>query len=247
MSLVIDLSNVYKRVSSVATNYVYAFFKYINYYKTLYTINEVYYAVDSDHYAKASLDESYKANREHARDPNLELIKSIIVNLPHHNLILRDGLEADDVAYDFCKKHDGTTCISDDRDWLINLTAGENIKVLRKKRLISKYNVVTDIGYPVEKIRLYLFLQGDSKDNVKKPFKVKSHKIAMEKYNTPEEYCLNEGVTPEILGKYPALLFPIEGYNYEMTKGIKSESTIYFIRKYRLNFLNPSFNERELF
>jgi len=239
---------VYKRVSAVAPNYVYAFFSYVHHYKELYSCNEVYYAIDSDHYLKKQIDEEYKANRgPHERDPKLDLIKMIIMAMPHHNLLLQEGLEADDIAYEFCKKNDGVICISEDLDWCRNLLCGSNTKLFKHKKLISRHNVQQVLGVPFEKIDLYLFLQGDAKDNVKKPFRVKSHEEAMGKYNTPEEYCLGEGITSDTLGKYKELLYPIEGKGYNTIEGKKSEATKQYIQKYRLNFLNPSYNEGGLF
>lgn len=247
MNLVIDFFNVYIRVSSFEGAIVYNFFKYIYYMQKKFKTSKVYYAIDGDCYCKKEINENYKKNKSHKRDSISDVIRNIIPKLPNQNLLINPMLEADDIAYCFCRDKNHCTCISDDRDWLLNISANTDIKLYKSKVVVHRDNFQHLYGYPIEKIELKMFLDGDAKDGIKKPFRLKGKLLEnVNKYESIKDYIKMNGLDLEKLKEYISLIAPVTDWDYKIIEGKKVKETKDIIRKYRLNFLKESILEREL-
>jgi hypothetical protein len=199
---------------------------------------KLYLAIDGGNYSKKVLYEGYKHNRKEHGDEYTRLILQVLTTLPHYYAILNDELEADDLAYSFCCDNDHTICISEDHDWLINLTAGEDIRIYQKGITVTRHNFEFHQGYPVDKIPLEQFLRGDSKDGVKKPFRLKGKVLEnVSKFKDIEEYVKVNNLDNPDVKTYREVISPIRAKNYTVLCGKKSDKTKEYIRRYRMNFL----------
>lgn len=218
--LLVDTSNAYKRVASVSKGDACSFFSYIRKIQNKYSKRKVCFAFDSSCNYKRSLYPAYKHNRNGEKESELDVIQQLIRHIPGYSYIYHPDLEADDVAYQYCCDHNNVLCMSEDRDWLSLLLCNENINIVRKKKVVCKMNFEELFGFPPEKIPLWLFLKGDSKDGVKKPFRVRSHKKAMG-FNTIDEYLASE-VNPALHPRvqfYRKLIESNTDLNYIEVKG----------------------------
>lgn len=248
MNLVVDFYNAYKKIASLEENVVFHFFKFIYLLQRKFKCGKVYFAIDGTNYLKSKMDPDYKKVKKGGdKERESQVIQSHILHIPNYNIIKNNRLEADDVAYCFCRDNDHCICISEDRDWLYNLTANDDIRVYRGKHVITKYNFQPIHGYPVEKIGLGMFLQGDAKDGVKKPFRIKGKLLEnINQYSSINNYITDRDLDKSTMIKYAKLILPITRFSYLIKKGRKTTKTLKFLRKYRLNFLKSSSLQLEL-
>jgi hypothetical protein len=146
-------------------------------------------------------------------------------------------MEADDLAYSFCEDNPNCICVSEDYDWLYNLSLKNNISVYRDNNLITRENFEYLFKYPVDKIGLDLFLRGDSKDSVTKPFRLKGnllHNILT--YKDIPDYIITNELSLDKLKTYIRLIFPIVNKKYLRHDGFITENTSKYISKYNLDF-----------
>lgn len=238
VNLVIDTYNVYKRVSYYEGRIVYKFFEYIHLLQKKLKSNKVYFAIDGAFYLKKSIDLSYKSNRKKADKSIYDRIVRGIPLIKNFNLLVNDTLEADDLSFCFCRDNDHTICVSEDYDWLYNLIANSDIRIYRKKKLIHLYNFENELKYPLQKIKLDMFLRGDSKDGVKKPFRLKGSLMEnINKYESVDDYLEKNKIDKVKIDKYMSLIYPITSEKYDIIKGKTTSDTKKFVNTYRINFV----------
>ncbi len=99
--------------------------------------------------------------------------------------------------------------------------------------------------YPISKVPLSLFLSWDSKDGVKKPFRINGSLIEnANKYETIESYIKDNGIEPEDVSIYRQLIFPITTVPFDVMEGRKTEATRDLISYHKLHFLKSSRKKR---
>jgi len=240
-SLIIDTFNIYSKVKSWKTkgSPLFSFFDYVNSLKTKYKTNYTFFVLDGNNYYKKSIDESYKSNRKIVKNTKtVKAIRDIVLNTPKYYLAEHPQLEADDISYCLSKGANHLIHVSDDIDWMLNIVANTDIKVLRKGKLLHRSNFEEQMGFPIDKIPLYLFLKGDSKDSVLKPFRIKgSPEECLQQYNSIVDYrvrnSLNE--SPEV-DKYLQLINPITHLRFEVQAGQRTDRTHEIMKYYKLKF-----------
>ncbi len=198
--------------------------------------------MDGSRYYKRSICSHYKENRKsHTKNSELsEIIYKIILTLSNYHIIIGDTLEADDVSYCLCRDLNDCLCVSEDSDWTYNLTANSNIQLIQKKSLITRDNFEALYGFTVDKVGFFLFLKGDSKDGVRKPFRIKGSLVTnVLKYSGIEEYVRVHKLDLSTVRKYLALILPVISQPYKTIKGEINENTKKYINQYSLDFFRP--------
>lgn len=248
-ALIVDAYNILQKTTAKArrNRYIFSFFNYVEKLKTKYNRKKVFFVFDGIRYYKKKIHEGYKSNRKPNKCTHFDkVLFTIILNIPNYYLVYDHELEADDLSYCLCKELDNSICVSEDRDWLLNLTANENIKVYRKNCLWHKLNFKQKKMFEIEKIPLFLFLSGDSKDGVKKPFRLKGTVLEnINKYDSIEDYIDKNGISSSEIETYKKLIFPITDKHFEVMEGKKNECTRKVIDKYKLNFLKSYKKKRK--
>jgi len=203
---------------------------------------KIYLAVDGDDYFKCTLDPAYKTG-SHTID-NDEIVSQIIeisLTLSDYNVIMDRSLEADDVSYCFCRDNNHCVCLSEDRDWAYNLTANTDIKLYQQKTLIHRSNFQNHFGYPVDRIGLALFLQGDAKDGVKKPFRIQGKLVEnVLRYDSINDYVADRKLDKQDISHYLELLLPITNRRYGIRTGKRNSKTLDYISQNRMSFLKAT-------
>jgi len=195
---------------------------------------------------KKSIDEGYKQKRNLGHSTSfISTIKTITPFLPHYNLVTAEGMEADDISFCLIKKLNSCVMLTNDSDWLINFIAADNVRLSDNKETVHQSNFYIKYGFPVHKIPLYLFLKGDSKDSVKKPFRIKGDIVeSSNQYDSIEDYCKKNELSGEDVEKYKKLIFPFTNVNMVITEGKRGEHTRDIINKYKLTWMK-SYNTKQ--
>ena len=141
MHLVVDFYNAYKKIASLEENVIFHFFRYIYLLQQKFRIKKVVFAIDGKTYFKSLINSDYKKKKsELHKESFVDILQYYILLIPNYNIIQNDRLEADDVAFCFCRDYNHCVCISEDYDWLYNLIANTNIKIYRGKHTITRDN-----------------------------------------------------------------------------------------------------------
>jgi hypothetical protein len=203
--------------------------------------------MDSNYYVKRSLHEGYKSNRAKGVTSSfITTLKTIAPHLSFHYWCQAQGYEADDLAYNLCKKLNSCVLMSNDIDWIINLTANDNIRIVNGKETIHQSNFYLKYKFPIHKIPLYLFLLGDSKDSVKKPFRIKGDIVEnVNNHESVEDYCKKNDILTEDVKLYKQLIYPFTGIEIDILKGKKTPHTRDIITKYKLEFLRSYLSKKK--
>ena len=232
-NLLIDFFNVYIKIKSKGGNVIPNFFRYVNTLQNKYHQKNVYYIFDGSKYFKKTIDSNYKSKRKPvSKSIDTQIIKNILINLPKTFIVIGEYLEADDMAFNLCRELNNCVCVSEDYHWLRNLTANDNIKIYRKGHILHSLSFEQKMHYPVEKIPLFLFLSGDCKDGVKKPFRIKGSILEnISNYSDIKDYCdCNDLGSPEV-EKYKTLINPVTHIRFKVIPGTKTEVTSKIISK----------------
>ena len=227
---------------------MYSFFSYIDFLKSRLSSNKVFLAFDGGHSFKSSIDISYKNKRRKSErfSEKVKLIYDIVLTLSNYYVIINKNLEADDVSFCFCRDNNHCICVSEDYDWLYNLTANSDINVYRNKTIVSKENFEFLFNYPLEKIELDLFLRGDIKDNVRKPFRLRGSILEnIHRYKNINEYILKNKLENPEVSQYKNLIFPVSDQPYRIMEGRKNSKTQNYINHYNLDFLRSQLVEEQ--
>lgn len=250
-ALIIDSYNVLQKTTAKArrNRYIFSFFNYVEKLREKYSRKKVFFVFDGIRYYKKKIYEGYKRNRKATKCTHFnKALFTIILNIPNYYLAYDHELEADDLSYCLCKELDNSVCVSEDRDWLLNLTANNNIKVYRKNCLWHKLNFKQKKLFEINKIPLFLFLAGDSKDGVKKPFRLKGSVLEnVNKYDSIDDYIEKNRIDSQEVETYKKLIFPITDKRFEVLEGKKNECTREVINKYKLNFLKLYRRKRKVY
>jgi 5'-3' exonuclease len=228
----------FKSKNRSITNCIKNFFNNINAIKQKYKIDKVFYVFDGTNFYKKTLDPQYKSNRNPVKvSKDIQAVRNIILNSPKSYLVYSDVLEADDMAFSLCKEYDQCICYSDDRDWILNLLVNNTTKILRMGKLLHYYNFEAIMGYDINKHSLVHFLKGDSKDGVKKPFRIKGTPESNTKeYSSIAEYCSKNEILEENVDLYKKLISPITHIPFDVMEGKTTEASRNIINHFGLKF-----------
>lgn len=112
---------------------------------------------------------SYKSNRRDKNDAfiaSLEDIKSVL-SLFDVTQVSHAGIEADDLAAFYCKKHQSKRIllVSNDRDWY-SYVDRDSISIYSRNEEWSRTQLEMTCGFPPEKMALFKILRGDPSDKI---------------------------------------------------------------------------------
>jgi hypothetical protein len=246
--LIIDFYNQYAKFSFNPRVQKSLFFRSVCALRDRYNCGEVYYVFDGSDYYKKKINPNYKKNRNRVIEySSICKVQEIIHNLDKSFVVKSEELEADDMSYHLCKEYDHSICVSEDRDWLINLVANDNIYVYQDGKMLHKYNFINEKGFPIEKIPLFLFLSGDSKDGVRKPFRLRGNPLQNTvKYESIKDYCIKNEIKDSEIEQYVSLISPVRHIPFNVYVGHKTDRTPVLLKENKIDFMSRSKKQKEM-
>jgi len=206
---------------------------------------------DSKPTEKRKIDETYKQNRGDVYDSlagDVDDIVWLARVFPNVHVVQHEGFESDDIAYNLCRTLERPIVWSDDIDWIVNFTVNPNVTWIRNKKLYTRMNFTGSFGFSFEKIPLYLFLLGDSKDSVSKPFRLKGPiEESVLHHADIADYLKKNNLTREEVSHYCDLLFPLKMKTLKTQEGIKTADSVKLAKQFRCDhFYKTLLKERKM-
>jgi len=173
---VVDSFNLIYKIRGLEGGVARNFFNQLYFKAQRFKPDRWFLLFDSKPTEKRKIDETYKQNRGDVYDSlagDVDDIVRLARVFPNVHVVQHEGFESDDIAYNLCRTLERPIVWSDDIDWIVNFTVNPNVTWIRNKKLYTRMNFTGSFGFSFEKIPLYLFLLGDSKDSVSQPLRLK--------------------------------------------------------------------------